>query len=234
MPVDQSSGAALIIPVLDEAETIAGVIAAIPRDVIDEIIVVDGGSKDKTVALAREAGARVLIETRSGYGGACLTGARAAPPHCTIIAFIDGDGSDDPSELRQLIAPIVSGDCDFAIGSRATGDREAGSMGSHQLLAGQLAGLAMGLLYGIRYTDMCPLRAIRRDALDHLGMREKTYGWNLEMQMRAARAGLRIRELPVKHRNRAGGQSKVAGSIKGTLKASWNLATTFVRVATHI
>src|SRR5262249_41750604 len=145
-----------------------------------------------------------------------------------------GDGSDDPAELVRLVAPILSGEQDFVIGSRARGVREAGSMGRHQLLAGELAGLAMRALYGIRYTDMCPLRAIRRDALDALDMRERTYGWNLEMQMRAARAGLRVLEIPVRHRNRAGGASKVAGSLKGTLKASWQLATTFVRIATQV
>ena len=128
----------------------------------------------------------------------------------------------------------MSGEHDFVIGSRARGERDAGSMGRHQLLAGQLSGLAMRALYGVRYTDMCPLRAIRRDALDALDMRERTYGWNLEMQMRAARAGLRVLELPVRHRNRAGGASKVAGSLKGTVKASWQLATTFVRIATQM
>jgi hypothetical protein len=159
-----------------------------------------------------------------------LAGVRAAAD-CAVIAFIDGDGSDDPADLARLIAPIAAGEQDFVIGSRARGAREAGSMGAHQLLAGRLAGLAMRALYGVRYTDMGPLRAIRREALERLAMRERTYGWNLEMQMRAARAGLRILELPVAHRNRAGGASKVAGSLRGTLKASWNLATTFVRVA---
>jgi glycosyltransferase involved in cell wall biosynthesis len=220
---------ALVIPVIDEGATIAAVVRAVPRDVIDEIIVVDGGSRDDTVAAARAAGAHVIVEPRSGYGAACLAGVRAAD--CEVIAFIDGDGSDDPVDLARLVAPILAGEQDFVIGSRARGVREAGSMGAHQLLAGRLAGLAMRALYGVRYTDMGPLRAIKRDALERLKMRERTYGWNLEMQMRAARARLRILELPVAHRNRAGGASKVAGSLRGTLRASWNLATTFVRVA---
>jgi glycosyltransferase involved in cell wall biosynthesis len=198
--------------------------------VVDEIIVVDGGSRDDTVAAARAAGARVIVEPRAGYGAACLIGIRAAAD-CAVIAFIDGDGSDDPTDLRRLVAPILAGEQDFVIGSRAVAARAAGSMGAHQLLAGRLAGLAMHALYGVRYTDMGPLRAIRRDALARLGMRERTYGWNLEMQMRAARARLRILELPVAHRHRAGGVSKVAGSLRGSLRASWNLATTFVRVA---
>jgi glycosyltransferase involved in cell wall biosynthesis len=221
---------ALVIPVIDEGLTIAGVVRAVPRDVIDEVIVVDGGSHDDTVAAARAAGARVIVEPRAGYGAACLLGIRAATD-CDVIAFIDGDGSDDPADLRRVVEPILAGAQDFVIGSRARAAREAGSMGAHQLLAGRLAGLAMRALYGVRYTDMGPLRAIRRDALERLAMRERTYGWNLEMQMRAARARLRILELPVAHRNRAGGASKVAGSLRGTLRASWNLASTFVRVA---
>jgi glycosyltransferase involved in cell wall biosynthesis len=221
---------ALVVPVIEEGATIAGVVRAVPRDVVDEIIVVDGGSRDDTVAAARAAGARVIVEPRAGYGAACLIGIRAAAD-CPVIAFIDGDGSDDPADLRRILGPIIAGAQDFVIGSRAVAARAAASMGAHQLLAGRLAGLAMRALYGVRYTDMGPLRAIRRDALARLGMRERTYGWNLEMQMRAARAGLRILELPVAHRPRAGGASKVAGSLRGTLRASWNLATTFVRVA---
>jgi len=221
---------ALVIPVIDEGATIAGVVRAVPRDVIDQIIVVDGGSRDDTVEVARAVGARVIVEPRAGYGAACLVGVAAAAD-CAVIAFIDGDGSDDPADLRRIVGPILAGQQDFVIGSRAAAAREAGSMSAHQLLAGRLAGVAMRALYGVRYTDMGPLRAISRDALERLGMRERTYGWNLEMQMRAARARLRILELPVAHRHRAGGASKVAGSLRGTLRASWNIAMTFVRVA---
>ncbi|HLN08711.1 MAG TPA: glycosyltransferase family 2 protein [Xanthobacteraceae bacterium] len=225
---------ALVIPVIDEGETIFDVVRAVPGGLVGEVIVVDGGSRDQTVARAREAGARVLVEPRSGYGAACRAGARAASPECSIVAFIDGDGSDDPAELPRLVGPILAGTADFVIGSRARGRREAGSMGRHQLVAGHLAGIAMHTLYGVRYTDMCPLRAIRRDALEKLDMRERSYGWNLEMQMRAARARLRVLEVPVRHRNRAGGASKVAGSLRGTMRASWQLATTFVRIATQM
>jgi len=228
-PPDMNVGVALIVPVLNEADTIADVVRAVPRDVVDEVIVVDGGSTDETVARARAAGARVILEPRSGYGSACLAGV-GATKH-PVVAFIDGDGSDDPAEIHRLVAPILAGEQDFVIGSRARGVRERGSMGLHQLIAGHIAGFFMRALYGVRYTDMCPLRAIRRDALERLGMREKTYGWNLEMQMRAARAGLRILELPVGHRNRAGGASKVAGSLKGSLKASWQITSTLVRIA---
>lgn len=224
----------LVIPVIDEGATIFDVLRAVPGDVIGEVIVVDGGSRDQTVARACKAGARVLVAPRSGYGAACLAGARAASADCTVVAFIDGDGSDDPSELPRLVEPILEGAADFVIGSRARGSREPGSMGRHQLLAGYLAGVAMRTLYGVRYTDMCPLRAIRRDALERLDMRERSYGWNLEMQMRAAQAGMRVLEVPVRHRNRAGGASKVAGSLRGTLKATWHLAMTFVRIATQM
>jgi glycosyltransferase involved in cell wall biosynthesis len=229
VPEFMTPGVALIIPVLNEGETIAAVVRAVPRDVVDEVIVVDGGSADDTVARAKNAGARVIVEQRSGYGAACLAGVRAT--HRRVVVFIDGDGSDDPAEIPRLVRPILAGEADFVIGSRSRGAREKGSMGFHQLIAGTIAGLILRALYGVRYTDMCPLRAIRRDALEQLDMREKTYGWNLEMQMRAARAGLRILELPVRHRNRAGGASKVAGSLSGSLKASWQIAVALVRIA---
>ena len=231
-PPDMNVGVALIVPVLNEADTIADVVRAVPRDVVDEVIVVDGGSTDETVARARAAGARVILEPRSGYGSACLAGV-GATKH-PVVAFIDGDGSDDPAEIHRLVAPILAGEQDFVIGSRARGVREKGSMGLHQLIAGHIAGFFMRALYGVRYTDMCPLRAIRRDALERLRMREKTYGWNLEMQMRAARAGLRILELPIRHRNRAGGASKVAGNLRGSAKASWQIASTLVRIANEM
>jgi glycosyltransferase involved in cell wall biosynthesis len=227
-------GVALIIPVINEGETIAAVVRDVPRSVVDVVIVVDGGSTDMTAARARQAGALVIVEARSGYGAACLAGICAAPAYCQIVAFIDGDGSDDPQDIARLVRPIQSGAHDFVIGSRARGRREPGSMGVHQLVAGHLAGLAIHALYGVRFTDMGPLRAIRRDALQRLDMRERTYGWNLEMQMRAARAGLRILELPVHHRRRAGGTSKVAGSLLGTVKASWQLTVTMVRIASEL
>jgi glycosyltransferase involved in cell wall biosynthesis len=221
----------LIIPVIEEEVTIGSVVKSVPGDIVNEIIVVDGGSRDATVERAREAGARVLIEPGSGYGGACWAGFEAVAADCAIVVFIDGDGSDDPAEIPRLVHPIIADEADFVIGSRVRGERERGSMSIHQLLAGHIAGTAIKLLYRFRYTDMGPLRAIRRHMLEELGMRERTYGWNLEMQMRAARAGLRIVELPVRHRVRGGGRSKVAGNLTGTLKASIRLATAFVRVA---
>jgi glycosyltransferase involved in cell wall biosynthesis len=221
---------ALVIPTLNEEEAIGIVLAAVPRDAVDAIIVVDGGSSDRTVARAEVAGARVLTLRERGYGRACRAGAEAAAD-CEIIVFLDGDGSDCPELIPSLVEPIADGSCDFVIGSRTRGDREPGSMAVHQRLAGRLIGAGVRLLYGVSYTDMCPFRAIRRDALMRLGMREETYGWNLEMQMRAARAGLRILELPVPHRRRAGGVSKVSGNFRGTVKAGGRILAVFARIA---
>jgi hypothetical protein len=144
---------------------------------------------------------------------------------------MDGDGADDPAAIAAMIAPIRAGAYDFVIASRARGERQPGSMASHQILAGLIAGRLTGLLYGVRYTDMCALRAIRRETLLDLGMREKTYGWNLEMQMRVARAGLRVLEVPVAYRRRIGGESKVAGSLRGSVKAGLKIMSTFARIA---
>ncbi len=193
------------------------------------MIVVDGGSRDGTQARAEKAGAAVLDVGR-GYGRACLAGAQAAQAE-DILVFMDGDGADDPAAIAAMVDAIRSGAHDFVIASRARGKREPGSMAAHQLIAGRIAGLLTKLLYGVRYTDMCAFRAIRRATLLALGMRELSYGWNLEMQMRAARAGLRILELPVDYRRRLGGKSKVAGSLRGSLKAGFRIMATLVRVA---
>jgi glycosyltransferase involved in cell wall biosynthesis len=221
---------ALVIPTLDEEDAIAGVIAAVPRDAVDRIIVVDSSSRDRTVERAQAAGARVVSLEERGYGRACQAGVKAAAD-CDIVAFLDGDGSDCPELIPLLIEPVAEGRCDFVIGSRTRGEREPGSMTPHQIIAGRVLGAAMRVLYGVGYTDMGPFRAIRRNALMQLGMREETYGWNLEMQMRAARGGLRILELPVAHRRRTGGQSKVSGNLRGTLRASWRILAAFVRIA---
>lgn len=220
----------MVIPTLNEEEAIREVISAVPRDVVDEIVVADSGSHDSTVERARAAGARVIVEQRLGYGRACAAGARAAVD-CDVIVFLDGDGSDRPELVPLLLAPILAGTHDFVIGSRTRGEREPGSMNAVQITAGYVAGGLLRLLFGVAYTDMCAFRAIRRNSLDQLGMREMTYGWNLEMQMRAARAGLRILEIPVAHRRRRGGASKVSGTVTGTVKAALRLAVTFARIA---
>ena len=219
----------VIIPTFNETESIDAVVTELPRAIVGRIIVVDGGSCDGTQARASSAGAEV-IEVGRGYGRACLAGAQAAQPD-DILVFMDGDGADDPVAIAAMVDAIRSGRCDFVIASRARGKREPGSMAAHQLVAGAIAGRLTKLLYGVRYTDMCAFRAIRRDTLLKLGMCEMTYGWNLEMQMRAARSGLRVLEMPVDYRKRLGGESKVAGSLRGSLKAGLRIMTTFVRVA---
>lgn len=226
-----ASRVAVVIPTLDEAGSIGALLAEMPADLVGRVIVCDGGSRDGTVAAAREAGAETIAAGR-GYGRACLAGAEAATD-ADIVVFMDGDGADDPAEIARLIAPIQTGTHDFVIGSRARGVREPGAMLWHQLVAGYVAGFAIRLLTGARYTDMCAFRAIKRDALLALGMRETTYGWNVEMQIRAARSGLRILELPVRCRRRTGGTSKVAGSLSGTLRAGSRILTTIGRSASY-
>jgi glycosyltransferase involved in cell wall biosynthesis len=224
----------VIIPALNEEEPIAGVVReCLATNIPNGIIVVDNGSNDRTADRAREAGARVVSEPRHGYGRACLAGIRALTPECEVVVFLDGDGSDRPEFMNQLVDPIAAGTYDFVIGSRTRGEREAGSMNFQQIFAGRLAGWLMSILYGVRYTDMCPFRAIRRNAVEKLSMKEETYGWNLEMQMKAARLGLRILEVPVNHRRRAGGVSKVSGTLRGTFVAGTRIIATFVRIAIH-
>jgi glycosyltransferase involved in cell wall biosynthesis len=221
----------VVIPALNEEEPIAKVVHEVmatgsPR----EIIVVDNGSTDRTAERARRAGARVVSAPR-GYGRACAAGVAAISGECDLIVFLDGDGSDVPRFIPALVEPFIKGTHDFVIGSRTRGKREPGSMNAQQIFAGHLAGLLIRALYGVPYTDMSPFRAIRRDALEKLQMREKTYGWNLEMQMKAARAGLRILEVPVDHRCRRGGESKVSGTLRGTFVASFRILATFLKIA---
>ncbi len=227
----RATGVAVVIPTFNEAESIASVVGELPRDIVGRVIVADGGSSDGTADRARAAGAEVISVGR-GYGLACLAGAQAAG-ETDIVVFMDGDGADDPAAIAALVDPIRSGNYDFVIASRARGKRAPGSMAWHQLMAGEVIGSLTGLLYGVRYTDMCAFRAIRRDTLQRLGMRELTYGWNLEMQMRVARARLRVLEVPVDYRNRLGGTSKVAGSLRGSIRAGAKIIGTFARVASE-
>jgi glycosyltransferase involved in cell wall biosynthesis len=221
----------VIVPALNEEEPIGSVVREVAATGMpNEIIVVDNGSTDRTAQRAREAGARVVTAPR-GYGRACAAGVAAVQPECEIVVFLDGDGSDCPDFMRQLVDPILAGTHDFVIGSRTRGQREPGSMNVQQVFSGRVAGWLMSMLYSVRYTDMCPFRAIRRDVVEKLAMSEMTYGWNLEMQMKAARAGLRILEIPVNHRRRAGGESKVSGTLRGTLMAGARIVGTFLRIA---
>jgi len=221
----------VIIPCLDEEQAIGPCVAAVRAYGVGEVIVVDGGSSDRSVERASAAGARVVAEPRRGYGRAMLAGIAALSPAAAIVLFIDGDGSDRPEAIPAVLAPIERGEADFVLGSRLRGPREPGSLAPAQIVAGHLAGLLIRLRYGVRFTDMSPFRAIRRQALDGLGMRDETFGWNLEMQMRAAAAGLRIVEVPVGQRRRAGGASKVSGDFMTAARAAWVIVATFLRLA---
>jgi len=221
----------VIIAALNEEESIANVIKSVPKDLADEIVVVDNGSNDRTAEIAKGAGARVIQEPLAGYGRAFRAGLRAISPGCEIVVFLDGDGSDCPEMMDRLVTPIIEDRSDFVIGSRTRGNREAGSLIFHQVVAGYMIGFLLRILYGAHSTDMGPFRAIRRETLDKLNLREETYGWPLEMQMRAARARVRTMEVPVDYRRRAGGHSKIAGTIRGTIFASTRILITFARIA---
>src|SRR5437868_1087098 len=227
----QKSFISVIIAALNEEATIANVIHAVPKDLADVIVVVDNGSKDRTAAIAAAAGARVVAEPIPGYGRAFRAGLRSLSPECEIVVFLDGDGSDCPEMMDRLVTPIMEGKADFVIGSRTRGNREAGSMNCHQVLAGYVIGFILWVLYGVRSTDMGPFRAIRRGTLDRLRLREETYGWPLEMQMRAARAHVRTLEVPVDYRRRAGGHSKIAGTVRGSVLAAVRILLTLARIA---
>jgi glycosyltransferase involved in cell wall biosynthesis len=224
----------VVIPCLNEEDPIASVVREILAQNVDEIIVVDNGSTDLTSERATAAGARVVSEPERGYGRACATGLKSVRPDAQIVCFLDGDGSDVPAFLRSIVEPIASDHADFVIGSRLRGHRDPGSMTPQQVVAGWLAGTLLRMAYGVRYTDMSPFRAMRLIDLKSLGMQEETYGWNLEMQMRVAAAGLRVLEIPVDHRCRQGGESKVSGNLVAGLQATWKIATTFIRLVSSL
>ena len=221
----------VIIAALNEEDAIGKVIESVPKDLADEIVVVDNGSRDRTAEVAIAAGARVVSETIPGYGRAFRAGLRSISPACEIVVFLDGDGSDCPEMMDRLVKPIMEGTADFVIGSRTRGSREPGSMNFHQVIAGYMIGFMLQILYGVRSTDMGPFRAIRRNTLDRLNLREETYGWPLEMQMRAAQARVNTMEVPVDYRRRAGGHSKIAGTVRGSVLAATRILVTFARLA---
>ena len=227
----------VVIPALNEAESIGTVVRSVleetraggPCDAIAECIVVDNGSTDGTADVARSAGARVVTSPR-GYGAACAAGAKAAIETSDVLVFLDGDGSDDVSAMARLVGPIERGEADFVIGSRMRGRAEPGSLNGAQVFAARMIGALVKMMYGFRYTDMGPFRAIRRDALERMQMCEMTFGWNLEMQVKAIKMGLRIVEIPVDYRCRIGGESKVSGNFAASLKAGVRILGVLVRV----
>jgi glycosyltransferase involved in cell wall biosynthesis len=220
-----------IIPCLDEEAAIGQVVAAVLAQNLSEVIVVDGGSKDRTVERAKAAGARVVVEPRRGYGRAIQAGIAVVRDDADILVFLDGDGSDPAEMISDLVSPIVAGQAVFVLGSRVRGPREPGSLAPQQVIAAHVGGLLLRLVYGASFTDLSPFRGIRRDELECLGMREQTYGWNLEMLMRVAAARLPAMEIAVGQRRRIGGVSKVSGNLVAGIKAAWSIAATFVRLA---
>jgi glycosyltransferase involved in cell wall biosynthesis len=220
---------AAVIPALNEAPSIERVVRglldqqAVP---LTQVVVVDNGSTDDTAAIARAGGATVVSEPRRGYGYACWAGIRAADD-AEIIVLLDGDAADDPADLPRIVGPLLDGRADLVVGSRALGAREPGSMTPHQVFGNWLAATLMRGLYGVAVTDLGPFRAIRRADVLSLEMREMTYGWSVEMMVKAARRGLRYHEVPVSYHRRIG-VSKVAGTVSGSLRAGWCiLSTTF-------
>jgi glycosyltransferase involved in cell wall biosynthesis len=210
------SSVALIIPVLNEEAAIGTVLAAVPRDWVTDVVVVDGGSRDRTVAVAEAHGARVLTVRARGYGRACAAGVGATD--CEVLAFLDGDGSDDASELGLVLAPLLADQADLVLGTRAR--RTAGAMPFYAQLGNTLAAGLISALWHQRVTDLPSCKAIRRSDLRALGMSEHTYGWTTEMIVKATRRGLRIQEVPLTYRPRLGGESKVSGNLIASVKAA--------------
>ncbi len=217
----------VIIPAFNEESSIGLVLNDLPRDTLHEIIVVDNGSTDNTANVARESGARVVEEKRPGYGSACLRGiAELNQPD--IVVFLDGDYSDYPEEIAQLIQPILSGEKDFVLGSRMILPESQAALLPQARYGNRLAVFLVRIFFGHRYTDLGPFRAIRHDSLKSIGMRDTNFGWTVEMQIKAVRNGLRICEIPVRYRQRVG-VSKITGTFSGTLKAGTKIIYTIFK-----
>jgi glycosyltransferase involved in cell wall biosynthesis len=221
----------VIIPAFNEENSIAKVVKDLPANLVDEVIVVNNNSDDATDINATNAGATVLHEERSGYGFACLKGIeyiKQLQPAPGIVVFIDADYSDHPEELPLLVEPIITGGMDMVIGSRALGKREKGSMTFQQIFGNWLATGLLKYFYNVKYTDLGPFRAIRFDKLLEINMQDTTYGWTVEMQIKAAKLKLKTWEVPVSYRKRIG-FSKISGTVKGTLLAGYKIITTIFK-----
>jgi glycosyltransferase involved in cell wall biosynthesis len=221
----------VIIPAFNEENGVGQVIQEIPKDLINEIIVVNNASTDNTEKIARQNGAIVLHEPTPGYGRACLKGIeylKNSVDQPEVVVFLDADHSDYPEEMLTLIKPILENKADLVIGSRALGNKEQGSMTPQQIFGNWLATRLLRILYGVTFTDLGPFRAIRFDKLIALDMQDKTYGWTVEMQLKAAKMGFRCTEVPVKYRKRIG-FSKISGTVKGTVMAGYKIITTIFK-----
>ncbi len=224
----------VIIPAFNEEQSIGKVVRDIPPGLVQGVVVGNNGSTDKTREEAEAAGAIVVLEEKKGYGNACLRGMAylAALPEAQrpdIVVFLDGDYSDYPEEMPAVLAPLLAGRADLVIGSRALGERKKGSMMPQQIFGNWLATTLIRLFYRVRFTDLGPFRAIRYEALLSLGMADPTYGWTVEMQVKAAKQGLRCEEVPVRYRPRIG-KSKVTGTVKGTIMAGYKILWTIFRL----
>lgn len=219
-----------IVPALDEEAAIGAVVEGLIRAGLDDVVVVDNGSADETSDRASKAGARVVEESRRGYGSACWAGFQAAQ-YAELLLFLDGDGSDDPAQAPQVLEPLVEGEADLVLGTRIVDESEAGALKPQARFGNWLVAMVIRALYGVRLSDIPSFRAISRKDLERLSMRERTYGWPVEMVVKAAKRGYRIREVPTSYRKRRGGASKVAGTFKGTVLAAWFMLSTAVRHA---
>lgn len=220
----------VLIPAFNEEESISQVIKELPADIVDEIVVVDNTSTDATGEVALRSGAKVVEEPRKGYGAACLKGL-AGIKNTDIVVILDGDHSDYPEQINRLIEPIASGDADFVIGSRVLGVREDGALTPQAYWGNKLAGFLIYRLFGYKFTDMGPFRAIRFESLKSLKMTDTTFGWNVEMQIKAVKNRLRIKEVPVDYRKRIG-ISKISGTINGAIKAGSRIILTIFKYST--
>jgi glycosyltransferase involved in cell wall biosynthesis len=217
----------VIIPAINEERSLEHVLAAIPGDVVTEIILVDGGSTDSTVSVAKRAGAMVVYEPRRGYGLACATGVEQASGE--VVVFMDADGADDPAQIHDIISPLQGGEVDMVLGSRLAGNITPGAMPWHQRFGNWLSAALIRGLYGLKITDLSPFRAVRRGKLLELDMQEMTYGWPTEMITKGARQGWRIVEIPVNYHPRLAGESKISGTFHGTLWATYYILRTIFR-----
>ncbi len=220
---------ALLMPALNEEQALAQVLDGLPRGLFARVLVVDNGSTDRTAEVARAHGAEVVPEPRRGYGQACLTGLAALGRDPDIIVFMDADGSDLPADSEKLLEPIRRDEADLVVGSRILGGAAPGSLTAPQRWGNQLSVALIRLLYGHRYTDLGPFRAIRRESLEALAMQDTNFGWTVEMQVKALQRGLRVREVPVSYRPRIG-QSKISGTASGVLRAGSKIIWTILRL----